>query len=415
MSKRRVVATGIGTINPLGNDLETFWKNLVAGKSGIGPVTHFDASNLNSRIAGEVKGFDPLEYLDNAKEVRKCDRYTQLAIACARQAFQDAGLEKDAYPAERSSVFIGAGIGGLKTLEDNHSNGLNRGPGRISPFMIPMMISNIASGMIAIEYHFKGPNFAIVTACATASHSIGEAFRYIADGDVDVALAGGSEASITFLGMGGFSSMKAVSTRNDEPEKASRPFDKDRDGFVMGEGAGVVVLEEYEAAKKRGAEIYGEIVGYGASADAYHMTSPPSDGNGAALAMEFALRKASLDPEEVDYVNAHGTSTPVGDVAETKAIKSVFGEHAKNRLLVSSTKSMTGHLLGAAGGVELAACLKTIKTGVVHPTINIEEQDPACDLDYVPNEAREAEIRVAMSNSFGFGGHNACLIARKLV
>ncbi|MEM9400701.1 MAG: beta-ketoacyl-ACP synthase II [Verrucomicrobiota bacterium] len=416
MSKRRVVVTGVGVFTPLGNDLETYWTNLLAGQSGVARITQIDANLFGSQIAGEVKDFDPLKYFSNPKESRRCDRYAQLALAAAKDAISDAGLaENTEYDPERSGVLVGSGIGGLRTLEDQHTDYMEKGS-KLSPFMIPMMISNISSGVISIEMNFKGPNFAIVTACATATHSIGEAYKLIAQDEMDVGIAGGSEAAVTKLGVGGFASMKALSTRNDDPEKASRPFDKDRDGFVLAEGSGIVVLEAYEKAKSRGAKIYGEIVGYGCSGDAYHMTSPPADGYGAALAMKRALQSGSIDPENVGYINAHGTSTPLGDIAETRAIKSVFGDHAKSGdMLVSSTKSMTGHLLGAAGGVELAVCLKTLQTGQVHPTINIENQDPECDLDYVKDEPRNKDVQIAMSNSFGFGGHNACLIAQKVV
>lgn len=414
MSCKRVVVTGLGVVTPVGNDVPSFWGSLLAGRSGVGPITRFDASAYETRFAAEVKNFDPIPALPSPKDIRRTDRYTHLAFAAAREAVADANLFPYAGDPDRVGVLIGSGIGGLQTLEDQHTLLRTKGPTRVSPFMIPMMISNMASGLISIHYGFRGPNFAIVTACASSSNSIGEAFKLIREGEADAMLAGGSEAACVPLGLSGFGAMKALSCRNDAPEKASRPFDADRDGFVLGEGAGVLVLEELEHARRRGAKIYGEIVGYGVTADAYHMTSPAPEGAGAARAMRRALEVAQLPAEAVDYINAHGTSTPQGDVCETQAIKTVFGPHA-SKVWVSSTKSMTGHLLGGAGVVEMVACLKAIETGIAPPTINLERPDPACDLDYVPNTAREGSITTVMNNSFGFGGHNACLIARKLL
>ena len=415
-SERRVVITGMGVIGPVGNDLPTFWNNIKNGVSGIDRITAFDPTEYDCKIGGEVKGFKPAEWFKNPKDVRRSDRYTQLAMAAAKMAVKDAEVEPDKIAdLTRFGTVIGSGIGGLKTLEDQHTILMNKGPSRVSPFMIPMMISNMASGLVSMEFGLRGPNFATVSACATACHAIGEAWRMIRFNEADAFLAGGAEAAIIPLGIGGFAAMKALSTRNDEPQRASRPFDKDRDGFVMGEGAGVLVLEELEHARKRGAKIYCELAGYGLSSDAYHMTSPPPDGEGAVRCMQMALDKAGINRDEVDYVNAHGTSTGLGDVCETKAIKTLFGERAKKGLLVSSTKSMTGHLLGAAGSVELAICVMAIREGIVPPTINLDNPDPECDLDYVPHVAREAKIRIAVNNSFGFGGHNATLIAKEFV
>lgn len=412
MSHRRVAITGIGVVTPLGCELPELWKNLTEGRSGIRTIESFDTTGYDCKIGGPVLDYDAKPFFNNPKEIRRTDRYTQFAMGAAKKALADSGAEPDKINPTRFGVMVGSGIGGLQTLETQHSILLERGPKKVSPFMIPMMISNMASGLISMEFGFQGPNMAIVTACATANHSIGEAWRMIRSDDADLFLAGGSEASIIPLGLSGFGAMRALSTRNDEPQKASRPFDVDRDGFVMGEGAGVVVLEEMEHARKRGAPIYCELVGYGLSADAYHMTAPLPEGEGAARCMEMALSYAGLDASEVDYINAHGTSTPVGDVCETKAIKRVFGDRAKEGLVVSSTKSMTGHLLGAAGGVEMAACAMAIKEGVVPPTINLDNPDPECDLDYVPHTARKMPVRVAVNNSFGFGGHNATLIAK---
>jgi len=402
----------MGVITPVGNDLETFWQNLTAGRSGIGPITHFDASAYDCRFAGEVRDFDPVTFFKAPKDVRRTDRYTQLAVAAAKKALADAGLTEPLGDPERFGCMIGSGIGGLKTTEDQHTVLMNKGPSRLSPFMIPMLIGNMASGIVSMEFGLQGPNFATISACATSAHSIGEAWRMIRDNDADAFVAGGSEAAIVPLGMGGFAAMRALSTRNDDPAGASRPWDKDRDGFVMGEGAGVLVLEELEHAKKRGARIYGEIVGYGLTSDAYHMSAPLPNHEQAQRSMRMALGKAGLNTTDIDYINAHGTSTPVGDIAEVRAVKAVFGEHARGGLLVSSTKSMTGHLLGAAGAVETVVCLKAINTGVIPPTINLQSPGEECDLDFVPNKAREVKVKVALNNSFGFGGHNVSLVAR---
>jgi 3-oxoacyl-[acyl-carrier-protein] synthase II len=411
MNQRRVVVTGMGVLTPVGHDLATTWDALVQGRSGIGPVTAFDVSPYDCRIAGEVRNFDAKPFfVRNPKDARRMDRYTQFAMAAAQMAVKDANLVPATLDLERAGVLVGSGIGGLITLEEQHTILMNKGPGRLSPFLIPTLISNIASGLISMEFGFAGPNFAVVTACATSAMSIGEAWRLIRDDEADVILAGGSEATVCPMGLGGFAAMRALSTRNDAPEKASRPFDKDRDGFVMGEGAGVVVVEEYEHAVKRGARIYGEITGYGLTADAYHMSAPLPDGAGAGRAMRNALKRARLQPAQVGYINAHGTSTPMGDVCETVAINGVFGD-AASQVLVSSTKSMTGHLLGAAGAVEMAVCLKVLETGIVPPTINLDQPDEKCDLDYVPHTAREAKVDAVMNNSFGFGGHNSCLVA----
>ena len=396
-------------MSPVGTDLDTFWKNLTAGQSGIGRVTLFDITGYDCQIAGEVAGFNPAQWFKVPKDSRRADRYAQLAMAASKLAMADAGLEGAPGNPERFGVMIGSGIGGLKSLEDQHTNLITKGPSRISPFMIPMMISNMASGLVSMEYGLQGPNFAPVSACATSAHAIGEAWRMIRDGDAEAFLAGGSEAAVVPLGLGGFGAMKALSTRNDEPTRASRPFDKGRDGFVMGEGAGVLVLEELEHARARGARIYCEVLGYGLTADAYHMTSPLPNGEGAQRCMRMALAKAGLNVEAVDYVNAHGTSTPVGDLCEVRAIKAVFGEHAK-KLAISSTKSMTGHLLGAAGVVESVACAMSIRTGVVPPTINLEDPEEECDLNFTALTAQERPVKVALNNSFGFGGHNASLV-----
>lgn len=411
---RRIVVTGLGAITPVGKDVGTYWDALVNGRSGAGPITAFDASAFDCRIAAEVKGFEPASGFKNPKDARRADRYTQLAVAAAKQAVADAGLADPAgLDLDRIGVMIGSGIGGLITLENQHSVYLEKGPGRLSPFLIPMLIGNIASGIVAMEHGFRGPNLAVVTACATSAQCIGEAWRIIRDGDADVIVAGGSEAAICPMGIGGFAAMRAVSFRNDAPEQASRPWDTGRDGFLMGEGAGMVVIETLEHAKKRGAKIYCELAGYGLSADAYHLSAPDPDGAGAARAMAGAIKRAGVALEEIGYINAHGTSTPLGDICETLAIKSVFGDHAK-KVPVSSTKSMIGHLLGAAGAVEAIVCVKTIETGIIHPTINLNDPDPKCDLDYVPNQARQARVNVAMSNSFGFGGHNSCLVLKRI-
>ena len=412
MSERRVVITGIGVVSPVGKDLPSFWESLKAGRSGIGRISAFDTENFDCQIAGEVRGYDPVPYYKTPKDVRRTDRYTQLAMGAAKMSLEDSGLDLAAVDLDRTGVMIGSGVGGLATMETQVGQMLIKGPDRTSPFMIPMMISNMASGFISMEYGLRGPNMAIVTACATANHCMGEAWRIIKFGDADVMLTGGSEACIVPVGIAGFAAMRALSVRNDEPERASRPFDKDRDGFVMGEGAGVIILEEYEHAKKRGAKIYCEVTGYGLTADAYHMSAPSPDGEGAARCMAMAMKHAKVNPEEVDYINAHGTSTPVGDVCETKAMKRTFGEHAKKGLAVSSTKSMTGHLLGAAGAVEMAACVMAMRDSILPPTINLDNPDPECDLDYVPNKAREKKVKIAISNSFGFGGHNSSLLIR---
>lgn len=409
---RRVVITGVGAITPLGHTAEETWQGLRAGRNGVGPITLLDASGYSARIAAEVKDFEPQKRLD-AKQARRMDRYCQLALYAAVEALESSGVRVEDDP-ERVGVMIGSGIGGLDTLLTQHRALIERGPGRVSPFLIPMMISNMASGNFATLSGAKGPCITTVTACATGSHSIGEAFHIIQRDDADVMVAGGSEAAIGPVALAGFANMTALTTsRNDDPEHASRPFDKERDGFVMAEGAGVVVLEEYEHAKARGAHILGEIAGYGATGDAYHMTQPAPRGEGARRAMQMALRKARVSPDEIDYINAHGTSTPLNDLCETEAIKDTFGERAYE-IPISSTKSMTGHLLGAAGGVELLACLMAIRDGVLPPTINYETPDPDCDLDYVPNVARDVRVDTAMSNSFGFGGQNAVLIARRI-
>ncbi|MFM8655874.1 MAG: beta-ketoacyl-ACP synthase II [Chthoniobacterales bacterium] len=414
MSERRVVITGIGVVSPVGNDLETFWQSLKAGRSGIGRIESFDPEKFDCQIAGEARGYEPTPYYKTPKDVRRTDRYTQLAMGAAKMSLDDSGLDLAATDLDRTGVMIGSGVGGLATMETQVAQMQIKGPDRTSPFMIPMMISNMASGFISMEHGLRGPNMAIVTACATANHCMGEAWRIIKFGDADVILAGGSEACVVPVGIAGFAAMRALSVRNDAPERASRPFDKDRDGFVMGEGAGVIILEEYEHAKKRGAKIYCELAGYGLTADAYHMSAPSPDGEGAARCMAMAMKHAKLNPEEIDYINAHGTSTPVGDVCETKAMKRAFGEHAKKGLAVSSTKSMTGHLLGAAGAIEMAACVMAMRDGVMPPTINLENPDPECDLDYVPNVAREKKIKAAISNSFGFGGHNSSLLIKAI-
>lgn len=401
-------------MSPIGIDLKSFWENLVNGKSGIRPITQFDASTFDCRIAGEILGFNPSLYFKNPKDVRRADRFAQLAMASSKLAIEDSGLDLQKIDRTRFGVLVGSGIGGLKSLEDQHTVLMNKGASRISPFMVPMMIVNMGSGLISMEYDLEGPNFSIVTACATAANSIGEAWRMIRYGDADGFLAGGSEAVISPLGIAGFCAMRAMSTRNDEPEKASRPFDRDRDGFVMGEGAGILVLEEYERAKARGARIYCELAGYGLTSDAYHMTSPRPDGAPVARAMQLALDSAGANVTEIDYINAHATSTTVGDLSESNAIKLLAGQYAHEGLLVSSTKSMTGHLLGGAGGVESAVCVLSIQNDIVPPTINLDNPDPDCDLDYVPNVARAKKIRLALNNSFGFGGHNATLAFRAL-
>jgi 3-oxoacyl-[acyl-carrier-protein] synthase II len=408
LSRRRVVITGLGIISPVGNTVPEAWASILAGKTGISRISRFDPAGFSAQIAGEVRGFDVTQYM-SAKEARRMDTFIHFGIAAGIQALRDSGLQVTPENAERIGVNIGSGIGGLPIIEETHDDYLKGGPRKISPFFIPAAIINMISGNLSIMLGLKGPNLAMVTACTTATHCIGESGRLIEYGDADVMIAGGSEATITPLAVGGFASARALSTRNDDPATASRPWDRDRDGFVLGEGAGIVVLEEFEHAKKRGARIYAELAGYGMSADAHHMTAPPEDGEGAARCMANALRNAGLNPDQIDYINAHGTSTPLGDVAETIAVKRCFGDHAK-KLAVSSTKSMTGHLLGAAGGVEALFSALAVHEQVAPPTANLANQDPACDLDYVPNTARRMPIRAALSNSFGFGGTNGTLI-----
>jgi 3-oxoacyl-[acyl-carrier-protein] synthase II len=403
---RRVVVTGIGVISPLGNDAEGFWVRLTAGETGIGPVTRFDAAAYDTRIAGEVKGFRPEEYMDR-KDARRTDLFVQYALGATLQAVKQSGVQ-DAVDPDRYGVVVGSGIGGIATLEEQHRQMLERGPGRVSPFFIPMMISDMASGQISIQYGAKGPNYCTVSACASGAHAVGEAFRIIQGGDADVMITGGAEAAVTPLSFAGFCSMKAMSTRNDEPSRASRPFDSQRDGFVMGEGAGILILEDLEHARKRGVKALAELIGYGATGDAHHMTAPAPEGEGAARAMRAAIQDSGLPPEAFGYLNAHGTSTPLNDKFETQAIKSVFGDGAK-RLAISSTKSMTGHLLGAAGGLETIICVLALDRQILPPTVNYENPDPDCDLDYVPNSARKVDLRAALSNSLGFGGHNVTL------
>ena len=410
MNNRRVVLTGLGAITPIGNDIDTFWRNCLNGVSGVERIQAFDTEGYDCQIAAEVRNFEPKDFFKNPKDPRRADRFAQFAMAAAKMAMTDSGLDLEKVNRERFGVIVSSGIGGLKTLEDQHSALLNKGPSRVSPFTIPMLIGNMASGLISMEFGLLGPNFCIVTACATSNNAIGESWRTIKFGDADIFLAGGSEAAIIPIGVAAFSSMKALSTRNDEPHRASRPWDRDRDGFIIGEGGGVVVVEELEHAKARGAKIYCELTGYGLSADAYHMTAPPPDGEGAVRAMRLALEHAKIAPAQVDYVNAHATSTGLGDVCETRAIKTVFGEHA-HKVSISSTKSMTGHLLGGAGAIEMAVCALAIRDSVIPPTINLENPDEECDLDYTPNVAKEKKVRVAINNSFGFGGHNATLVA----
>ncbi len=405
---RRVVITGLGTVNPLAFDLPGFWSALCAGKSGVGPIERFDTTAYKVKFGGEIKDWKPEAYVDR-KTARHLDRYAQFALVAALNAVKDSGLDLPGEDLCRCGVIVGSGIGGLSEFEEQHSRLEKEGPGRLSPFMIPKMISNSAAGIISIELGLRGPNTAVTTACASAGHAISDAQRAIQCGLADVMLAGGAEAALTPMGLGGFIAARALSSRNDSPATASRPFDKDRDGFVLSEGAGIVVLEELERARKRNAPIYAELLGSGSSGDAYHITAPHPEGAGAAQAMRAALKDARLNPEDVQYVNAHGTSTPLGDEAETKAIKEVFGAHAR-KLAISSTKSMLGHLLGASGGVELIATVLMIKHRMVHPTINYQTPDPGCDLDYVPNTARDLIIRRAISNSFGFGGHNSTLV-----
>ena len=408
----RVVVTGMGVASSLGCEVESFWQNVINGECGIDRVTSFDVSDFACQIAAEIKDFDPTPAFPNPKEVRRADRFTQLGIYAACKAQQDSSMNLDELDRDQIGCFIGSGIGGLGTQETQHSILTGRGPAKMSPFTIPMLILNMASGVFSIYNGLRGPNVATCSACATSTHALGEAWRTIKMGDAKAIFAGGAEAAVVPMGMGGFAAMKAMSTRNADPKRASRPFDKDRDGFVMGEGAGVLVLEEMDHAIMRGAKIYCEIVGYGNTADANHLTAPDPDGKGAARCMQMALRSGGLDAHNIDYINAHGTSTPQGDICETKAVRSVFKEHA-DKLAVSSTKGATGHMLGAAGGVEMVLTAKALQTGILPPTINIENQDPECDLDYVANTAREAEINAALSNSFGFGGHNATIAATK--
>jgi len=409
---RRVVITGLGVVSPLGTGTEKNWAAITSGQSGIDKITRFDASDLPSQIAGEVKDFDAEKFIEK-KEIKKMDLFIQYGLAAADIALKDSGLEITDANAERVGVLVGSGLGGLPAIEKYHQVMLERGYRRITPFFIPMLIINLAPGHISIKFGAKGPNLSSVSACATGTHSIGDAYHMIARGDADAMFAGGTESTITKLAIGGFNVMKALSTRNDDPSTASRPFEKNRDGFVMAEGAGILILEEYESAKKRGADIYCEVIGYGLSSDAYHLTQPAAGGEGAARCIKMALDNAGLNPEQVDYINAHGTSTHFNDLYETMAIKKVFGDHAQ-KLMVSSTKSMTGHGLGAAGGMEAAFSALSLKHGIIPPTINYIEPDPECDLDYVPNEARQAECQVVLSNSFGFGGTNATLAFRKI-
>jgi len=414
LTDRRVVVTGLGVVTPLGHDLETFWKNLISGQCGIDKITAFDATAFDTKIAGEVRNFDPAPAFPSLKDIRRTDRYSQFGVHAAWSALKDSGAELDKLNRDEIGVIIGSGIGGLETTSAQIKILHERGPGRLSPFMIPMLISNMASGLFSMYQNLRGPNFATCSACATANHAIGEAWRTIKMGEAQMMFAGGAEAAIVPIGIGGFCAMKAMSTRNDDPKHSSRPFDKDRDGFVMGEGAGVIVLEELEHAKKRGAKIYCEIAGYGNTADAYHLTTPSPNGEGASRCMKMALRNGGLTIEDISYINAHGTSTPQGDVCETQAIKAVFSERAK-KIAVSSTKGATGHMLGAAGAVEMTVCALAIKHGIVPPTINLQNPDPECDLDYVPNAARELKVNAIINNSFGFGGHNASIAAKKFL
>ena len=413
-TERRVVITGLGVVTPLGNTVDVFWDNLIAGKCGVDKITAFDATPFDTQIAAQVKDFDPAPAFPSPKEARRTDRYSQFGIYAAWQALKDSGLDLTKTDPDHVGAFIGSGIGGLQTTSEQLKVLFERGPGRLSPFMIPMLISNMASGLVSMYFNLRGPNFATCSACATANHAIGEAWRTIKMGDANVMFAGGAEATIVPIGIGGFCAMRAMSTRNDAPQKASRPFDKERDGFVMGEGSGVVVLEELEHAKARGARIYAELAGYGNTADAHHLTAPSPGGEGASRCMKQALRNGGLNTTDITYVNAHGTSTPQGDIAETMAIKTVFGDQAR-KLMVSSTKGATGHMLGAAGAVETIVCVKAIETDTIPPTINYEVPDPECDLDYVPNTARKTKVNAIVNNSFGFGGHNATITAKKFV
>ena len=412
MMKKRVVVTGIGVISPVGNTKDEFWSAIVSGKNGVGPMTSFDCKDYTSRIAGEVKDFTPHPFIPK-KELRRMEKFVQFAVTAAKEAVDDSGLDISKEDPFRIGVLVGSGIGSLRIIEEQHKVILERGPSKITPFLIPMLIVNMASGHISIMFKIKGPNSCTTTACAAGTHALGDAFRIIQKGDADMMISGGTESCITALGVGGFCALKALSTRNDEPERASRPFDKERNGFVMAEGAGIAVLEELEHAKKRNANIYGEVIGFGMSGDAYHMTAPDPSAEGPARCMQNALEDAGIKPEQVSYINAHGTSTLLNDKVETLAIKKVFGGYAK-KVPISSTKSMTGHLLGAAGGVEFAACCLAIKNDMIPPTINYENPDPECDLDYVPNKARKAKVNIVISDSLGFGGHNATICVKKI-
>ena len=413
-TERRVVITGLGLVTPIGNTVDVFWDNLIAGKGGVEKISGWDPAPFDTQIAAQVKDFDPTPAFPSPKEIRRTDRYSQFGVYAAWQALKDSGIDLTKVSPDNVGAFIGSGIGGLQTTAEQIKVLYDRGPGRLSPFMIPMLISNMASGLVSMYLNLRGPNFATCSACATANHAIGEAWRTIKMGDANVMFAGGAEATIVPIGIGGFCAMRAMSTRNDAPQKASRPFDKERDGFVMGEGSGVVVLEELEHAKARGAKIYAELAGYGNTADAHHLTAPSPGGEGAARCMKAALRNGGLNLTDITYVNAHGTSTPQGDIAETQAIKTVFGDYAR-KLMVSSTKGATGHMLGAAGAVETIVCVKAIETDTIPPTINYEVPDPECDLDYVPNTARKTTVNAIVNNSFGFGGHNATITAKKFV
>lgn len=413
MLKKRVVITGIGTINPVGHNVSQTWQSLVNGVSGVKMITRFDASDLPAQVAAEVKNYNPEEHFDH-KEIKKLDLYTQFAMIAAREAVADAGLTAGNFNPDRTGVITGAGIGGILTFQEECKKWLEQGARRISPFFIPKMIGNIAAAHISIEHGFKGINFNVMSACASANHAIGTAMRAIQYGDADIVVSGGTEAAVTPLAVGGFTSMRALSTRNDDPETASRPFDKDRDGFVMSEGAAIIVLEELEHARLRGAKIYAELAGYGATGDAYHITAPTENGEGSTRAILMAINDAGMKPEDIDYINAHGTSTPLNDKGETCAIKAAFGEHAY-KIKINSTKSMVGHMLGAAAGIEAIACVKSIETGIIHPTINLQTPDPDCDLDYTPNQAVHYPVNVALSNSLGFGGHNSSIIIKRFV
>ena len=413
MKNRRVVVTGIGVISPIGNDKDTFWKACCDGRSGVGYITLFDATDFDARIAAEVKDFNPSLFLSR-KETKRMDRFVQFAVCAAKMSTQDSGLDLAKEDLLRIGVIVGSGIGGLDVMEEQHNNFLRGGPKKLSPFLIPMLIVNMAPGQISISLGLKGPNSCVATACSSGNHAIGDSLRIIQRGEADVMFAGGTEACITNLGVGGFCALKALSTRNDDPEKASRPFDKERDGFVMGEGAAVVVLEEYERAKRRGARIYAELTGYAMTSDAFHMTAPAPDGAGARRCMQEAIKDAGIQPADIDYINAHGTSTPLNDKTETRAVKEALGDAVARKISISSTKSMTGHLLGAAGGIEFAVLCMALHEGIIPPTINYVTTDPECDLDYTPNEVKRKPIEVAMSNSLGFGGHNATLIASRL-